>query len=71
MPGSQLYMVHRVLIGSAISLGAFFAIYCGARFAAVRERLALLLCLVSVAVTLALSLYFRWFVKKLDEMSQR
>jgi hypothetical protein len=68
---SQLYVVHRVLICSAIALGALFAVYSGARYGATGQGLALVLCLLSAAVTVALAVYFRWFVRRHPQASSR
>ncbi len=71
MAYSQLYGVHRVLICSAMVLGALFAVYSGARYGATRQTPALVLCLLSAAVTAALALYFRWFVRRHPQASPR
>jgi hypothetical protein len=58
----NLYRVHRIVIGSAIVLGALFAGYSGARFRSTGEPLALALACLSAAVSLGLAWYLRWFL---------
>ncbi len=71
MGGPQLYLVHRVLIGAAMALGGLFAVYSGARYGASGEALALVLCFLSAGVTVALAIYFRWFVRRHPQASPR
>ncbi len=64
MARTQLYLAHRVVICSAIALGALFTVYSGARYRTSGQSASLALCALSGAATVALAVYFRWFLKK-------
>lgn len=58
-----LYRLHRVVIGSAIALGLVFAAYTFLAWRSARSPLLLALAILSVAASVALAAYLRWFVR--------
>jgi len=60
---SALYRLHRVVIGSAIVLGLVFAAYLSLSWRSTRSPLQLALAVLSVAASVALAAYLRWFVR--------
>jgi membrane protein implicated in regulation of membrane protease activity len=58
-----LYRLHRAVIGSAILLGLVFAAYTGLAWRATGSPLPLALAVLSLAASVALAAYLRWFVR--------
>ncbi len=58
-----LYVLHRVLIGFAVALGLVFAAYSGVAWRASGSPLLLALAALSLAASVALAAYLRWFVR--------
>ena len=58
-----LYRLHRVVIGSAVLLGVVFAAYCALAWRAKRSPLMLALAILSLAASVALAAYLRWFIR--------
>lgn len=58
-----LYRLHRFVIGSAVLLGIVFAAWCGLAWRAAGNPWLLALAILSLAASVALAAYLRWFIR--------
>ncbi len=59
-----LYTLHRVLMITAGSLGGIFGLFCGYRYRATGEPMLLIAAGASVATSVGIVFYLRWFAAK-------
>ena len=60
----RLITAHRILIATGIAFFLFYAVFQGLRYLALGEGLALTQAIVSVAVAVLLTLYYRGLAKR-------
>ena len=62
--GPSLYLVHRLVVASAVALAGLFSLYSAMRFEATRDAATLGLCLLAAGAAAALASYLWWFVRR-------
>jgi hypothetical protein len=62
--GPSLYLVHRLVVASAVALAGLFSLHSGMRYEVTRDPATLGLCLLAAGTAAALALYLWWFVRR-------